>query len=338
MKFIKLKVCDSQVGLGFPHVQNELDGDNQASKRFQGNSSSDLISNLSSNVIDNILIYLSIHEAVGTSILSKRWRFRWSYITSLWTHIEFYLLCSLPSSFPEICLLFLYLRDEDIHEIDFSYGFNRIPSHLFSCFTLRRLTLSKCHIKVPLAFQGFVKLISLKFRQVYFDTDDIFESFISKWPLLETLWINNCSEIDSLEIDLPYLKYFEFCGDCRTFSFRNVSQHLSTYYFEGCYKMSCCEPTKLFESLPVVKHLYLGYDFLQYMCGGSISMKLSLGCLRVLKLHEVHFQRTRLVSVLLCLIVSSPNLEELEIGAESVTIGFIVPHRSTIFKCKRSFR
>ncbi|XP_050221211.1 F-box/FBD/LRR-repeat protein At1g13570-like [Mercurialis annua] len=329
--------------------------DNQPAKRIENSSKSDRISDLPSNIIDNILVCLPIHEAVKTSILSKNWRCKWRYIPKLVFDDTFYEMSVWPSveepniaklflnvlrvlllhhgsifnftfniplleNSSEIDIVMLYLTKKGVHEIVFDFGedgyeIHRLPSTLFSCVTLRSLTLSSCIFTVPLAFQGFVKLISLKFEYVRFETN-VIETFISKCPSLETLSIKHCYNVGNLDIDIPYLKFFQFAGSFKAICFRKTSPHLSTVVFDedfdGPYPS---EPTKLFECLSVVEHLRLGCIALDYLFYGRKPMKLSLGCLRVLELPEIRFWCARNIFAVLCLIVNSPNLEKLEMGS-----------------------
>ncbi|XP_050204658.1 F-box/FBD/LRR-repeat protein At1g13570-like [Mercurialis annua] len=324
--------------------------DNPPAKKTGNSSRSDIISNLPSNIIDNILSCLPIQEAVATSILSKEWRFKWRYLSKLvfdkafyWTSIKrstgnpsnnlfflnmyrvllvhhgpilnFTFRVPLLESCDEIDRLMLYLSEKDVQEIFFMIEGNeryRLPSYLFSCVTLRRLTLSSCTFVVPLAFQGFVKLISFTLQSVHLSTN-IFETFIPKCPLLERLSIQECDEFDNLDIDIPYLKFFEFSGDFKSLCFRKPCQHLSTVIFDG--DLDACEPTKLLEYLPVVKHLRLGLSFVHNMLHETMPKKLSLGCLKVLELPDICFWRAGDISTAFSLILSSPNLEKLEIGS-----------------------
>ncbi|XP_055961051.1 F-box/FBD/LRR-repeat protein At1g13570-like [Mercurialis annua] len=288
---------------------------------------------------------------IRTSILSKTWRSKWRYLPHLVFDDTFYRTSVLPSaeqpnisklflniftvllfhhgpilsftfhlpllkSCPEIDRLILYLSEKDVHEFFFEIGESKrhvLPSFLFSCVTLRRLTLSSCSFTVPLAFQGFVNLISLTFLRVPF-TSNVFETIISKCPLLERLSIKHCSKFDNLDIDIPYLKFFEFSGSVESFCFRKPCEHLSTFSFNGDLSAhGTSEPTKLFESLPIVKHLHLGYKYMRWLIG-RMPRKLSLSCLRVLELSDTRFGRSDMISNVLRLIVSSPNLEKLEIG------------------------
>ncbi|XP_050224286.1 F-box/FBD/LRR-repeat protein At1g13570-like [Mercurialis annua] len=325
--------------------------DNHHTKKIKRSSRADRISNLPSHIIDKILICLPIKEAVKTSVLSTKWRFNWRYLSKLvfdGTLIQtsgnpstenrsitkpffdmykvlllhrgsiFHFSLRIPTLniYPEINQLMLYLSEKDVQEIMFKVFScsTSVPSYLFSCVTLRSLDLSICKFKAPSAFQGFVKLISLRFEAVHFETD-VFETFISKCPLLERLSIIGCDNTSSLHIDIPYLKFFHFMGRSSSICFRKTSQHLSTVIFDG-YNAgpSTYEPTKLLECAPVIKHLHLGPGYVDWLLYGTMWRKLSLGCLRVVEVPRLCFGFTDTVSSVLYLIVSAPNLEKLDIG------------------------
>ncbi|XP_050224292.1 F-box/FBD/LRR-repeat protein At1g13570-like [Mercurialis annua] len=287
--------------------------DNHLTKKIKRCSSADRISNLPSDIIDNILTCLPIKEAVKTSVLSKKWRFKWRYLSKLVFDNTFYqipghlfpekrskpffdmykvlLLHRGPifhfslwihklEIYPEINQLMLYLSEKDVREIMLrGYYFDIVPSFLFSCVTLRSLTLHSCKFKVPPAFQGFVKLVSLSFERVDFKTD-LFETFISKCPLLKRLSLVGCTKTGQ-----PY------------------------------------EPTKLLESAPMIEHLHLGSGYVDFLQYGTLWRKLSLGSLKVLELPRVYIVCTDHVSSVLNLIVSSPNLEKLDIGFVTIMDG-----------------
>ncbi|XP_050224288.1 F-box/FBD/LRR-repeat protein At1g13570-like [Mercurialis annua] len=330
--------------------------DNHPTEELENIPETDIISNLPSHVIDNILIFLPIHEAVRTCTLSKKWRFSWMYLPKLVFDDTFYQKSVLPCApqpaittlfflnvfrvlllhqgplldftfdvslledYPEIDHLMLYLSKKGVQRIFFGFGRNftedqRFPLYLFSCVNLRRLTLSGCSFTVPaLAFQGFVKLIFLELCEVWFNTNE-FETFISKCPLLETLSIKWCKKIQNLNIDIPHLKFFYVKGVRRSFCFRKPCQHLSIVIFDGyIHEDEASKPTEFFECLPVVEHLRLSFNFV-----GNWPRKLSvpLDCLRILELHYICLRCTTTISAVLCLIVSAPNLEKLDIMAHS---------------------
>ncbi|KAF2287557.1 hypothetical protein GH714_001288 [Hevea brasiliensis] len=81
---------------------------------------------------------------------------------------------------------------------------NEVPSDLFSCQQLRKLSLCHFEVKQAHSFKGFHNLISLKLNKVNIATA-IFESLISRCPLLEQLTVRNLSCIDHLHINVPKL-------------------------------------------------------------------------------------------------------------------------------------
>ncbi|XP_038693844.1 F-box/FBD/LRR-repeat protein At5g44980-like [Tripterygium wilfordii] len=95
-------------------------------------SASDIISDLPGNIIDNILTCLPIRDAVRTSILSRKWRFKWLDLSQL--------VLTTPSA-------------KDHLE---SHPSRKVKS------LLRHLNLSYCVFKPPHAFEGLSNLISLE--------------------------------------------------------------------------------------------------------------------------------------------------------------------------------
>ncbi|XP_050221039.1 uncharacterized protein LOC126671318 [Mercurialis annua] len=85
--------------------------------------------------------------------------------------------------------------------------------------------------------------------------------------------------------------------------------------------------------MPVVEHLRLGYHFVEYLYAGTMPTELSasLSCLKVLELPSICFRCMSEISVVLCLIVSSPNLEKLEIVFVA-TSGKIIPLAPKLLK------
>ncbi|XP_050222750.1 uncharacterized protein LOC126672841 [Mercurialis annua] len=110
-------------------------------------------------------------------------------------------------SYSEVDLIIDYLSEKDVHEISFdfrykgkNYEFSRLPSFLFSCVKLRRLTLSSCSLTVPFIFQGCVNLISLKLlhlstvicdEHLYGCTTFEATKFFQSMPFIEHLRLGN---------------------------------------------------------------------------------------------------------------------------------------------------
>lgn len=235
----------------------------------------DLISDLPQSIIESILTRLPIVEAVRTSILSSKWRYRWATLThlafdekcvtstndrtffenklinfitrALFLHQgpihKFQLCTSFLTSCPDIDQWILFLSRKDIKELVLELDENewiRVPSCLFNCKKLTHLELSRCELDPPPTFKGFSFLKSLKLHQVYVASDAI-ESVIISCPLLESL---SLSYIDSLTLNIrsPNLKYL-----C----------------LEGEFKDICLENTPLLIAMSVA--MYMTEDIAEHM-------------------------------------------------------------------------
>ncbi|EPS66566.1 f-box family protein, partial [Genlisea aurea] len=174
----------------------------------------DLISELPQSVAEIILTKLPILEAVRTSVLSRRWRYRWSSLTDivfddrsviksridrtndfitklLFAHNgpvhKFSISTSHLKIGPEIDQWLLFVSRKDIRDlvIELRKGsWITMPSCVFSCSKLTRLELSYCQFDIPPNFSGFPFLKYLKLKYFYTDTDDL-DNLISSSPCLE---------------------------------------------------------------------------------------------------------------------------------------------------------
>ncbi|KAH1265084.1 F-box/FBD/LRR-repeat protein [Glycine max] len=227
----------------------------------------DLISDLPQSIIESILVQLPIRDAVRTSILSSKWRYKWASITRLVfddkcvpfsndrevveksvvkfiTRVlflrqgpihKFQITNSKLQSCPEIDQWILFLSRNDIKELVMELGegeFFRIPSSLFNCGKLTRLDLSRCEFDPPHSFKGFVCLRSLNLHQVLISPDAI-ESLISRCPLLESLSLSYFDNL-ALTICAPNLKYL---------------------YLEGEFKDICLEDTPLLVEITIAMYM-----------------------------------------------------------------------------------
>ncbi|KAJ4833844.1 hypothetical protein Tsubulata_015575 [Turnera subulata] len=207
----------------------------------------DLISDLPQSIIESILMRLPIRDAVRTSILSTKWRYRWTTLThlvfddksvkvynndrapfesylvkfitrALFLHQgpihKFQLSTSNLQCCPDIDQWILFLSRCDIKELVLELGegeWFRVPSCLFRCKRLTRLELSRCEFDPPPTFKGFSCLKSLSLHQVLVAPETI-ENLISSCPLLESL---SLSYFDSLALTIcaPNLKYLCLEGE-----------------------------------------------------------------------------------------------------------------------------
>ncbi|KAJ0725173.1 putative F-box domain, FBD domain, leucine-rich repeat domain superfamily [Helianthus annuus] len=218
-------------------------------------SGEDYISDLPQSIIETILTKLPLRDAVRTSILSNKWRYKWATLTQL----EFddkCVSCNHDRALAEVNLVtfitrFLFLHDGPIHRFSLSTGYLqgspdvdqwllflsrkdvkelilelgdgewfRAPSCLFACRKLVRLELVRCELDPPLSFKGFLNLKHLNLQQVLIAPDAV-ENLISCCPLLESLTL---SYFDSLELTIraPNLKYLILEGEFKDICLENT--------------------------------------------------------------------------------------------------------------------
>ncbi|XP_038714539.1 F-box/FBD/LRR-repeat protein At1g13570-like isoform X2 [Tripterygium wilfordii] len=335
-------------GFGFSSVSNQNSHGRKAMRACD--SASDMISNLPNNIINNILTCLPIRDAARTCVLSKIWRFKWLYLSELvfdeifsgtspgnsvlstnkiWSRIyEILLLHRGPLrkfviSIPElisgsrIYRIILFLSQKDIQECTFSLKpgiYYELPSTLFSCTQLTHLNLSQCEFRRPPEFTGFSNLISVDFNRVDISTL-AFRTFLSKCPLLQRLKLDYLSEMDHLDIDAPNLKYLYLSGIFESICFKNTPL-LSTLIIKNVEYWSLSGygyVFDVFDSLPMIEHLVVGYPFLMNLMAGEIPEKLPTTFLKCLELSDLALKYKEVASFALCLIRSFPNLQKLRV-------------------------
>ncbi|KAK8979520.1 hypothetical protein V6N11_073517 [Hibiscus sabdariffa] len=215
----------------------------------------DLISDLPQSIIETILTRLPIRDAVRTSILSSKWRYKWATLTQLVFDEKCVILsndrCKVEDSLvkfitrtlflhqgpihkfqltttylqccPDIDQWLLFLSRNDIKELVLELGegeWFRVPSCLFNCKKLTRLDLFRCEFDPPPSFKGFLCLKSLNLHQVLVSPEAI-ENLISSCPLLESLGL---SYFDSLALNIraPNLKYLCLEGEFKDICLENT--------------------------------------------------------------------------------------------------------------------
>ncbi|CAI0458470.1 unnamed protein product [Linum tenue] len=228
---------------------------------------------------------------------------------------------------PQVDLLMLYLSGKDVEELTlFFWGpgnsYSHLHSSLFSAFDLKRLKLQYCQFCPPSGFSGFSKLTFLQLEDVGMP-DGFFENFIPKFPLLEELRVTDCGDTDpvfeshSLKVLFFRSSFLKICfKDTPVLSVLSVLDTGDLFCGEG-------EPSKddyldmvpLFASLPALQQLNLGIELLLLLAAGRIPYRLptDLHHLEVLEIPRLLLDRLPQARVLVCLIMSSPNLQTLTI-------------------------
>ncbi|KAL3510925.1 hypothetical protein ACH5RR_030326 [Cinchona calisaya] len=328
------------------------------SSRYGKLTPCDRISDLPGNIIDSILMCLSTRDAARTSILSKKWRYKWTtvpqlvlddtiwgvstesgtlsrkkFVSSLYqilslrqgTIFKFVLSTfELEScqSCPEIDNLIVLISRSGVKEFIFKVWpdeYYKMPSSFFSCQELRQLNLWSCLISPPTSFKGFSLLISLKLRRVYISAK-VLGSLISSCPLLEKLKLQELyDELNCLEIIAPKLKSFIVESPIKSIFFKKtpaltiVALVVGPWQADGDFRKGGNRIVEHFGSLPTLENMRISNYFIKSLAAGGIPTRLSTAILhlKVLKLLSLFLSDD--ISFVLCLLRSSPNLQDIYI-------------------------
>ncbi|KAK9271362.1 hypothetical protein L1049_026952 [Liquidambar formosana] len=319
----------------------------------------DKISNLPAHIMDKIFSKLSIKDAVRTSVLSSKWRYKWVTIPhlvfdnqclSLSSHDQTLLKNKLVNTVDHVLLLhtgpiqtfklshrdllgvadidrwILYLSRSSFKEfiLEIWKGQRyKLPSCLYSCQTLVHLELFNCLLKPPSTFNGFRCLKSLDLQHITM-AQDIFEKLISSCHLLEKLTLMNFEGFSRLNIQAPNLQFFDLGGVFDEISFENTfalaTVSIGLYVnVENDQNLACGNASnllKFFVHLPHIQRLEVQSYLLKYLAVGNVPQRLPHPCIDLsyisirINLNDLEENLTTL-----CLLRSSPNLQELEILA-----------------------
>ncbi|KAK4360217.1 hypothetical protein RND71_019169 [Anisodus tanguticus] len=260
----------------------------------------DLLSNLPENVIDAIGIHLPLRDAVRTSILSKKWRYKWCRLPELTLDQAFWER-QITNGIQHFVLQF---PKRNIY---------KLPSSFFMCFQMRHLSLHNCSLNPPLAFKGFDKLVSLELCGVTIYPLHL-EKLISHSPLLEQL-VLHLSIFFHVRIEAPKLRSFDFKGRISFIYVRNGRLLAKLSLVDEGYpeKAGIHGITKFIQSFHALEHLHLDYSSVRFLAG-EVSEKLPSALNSLNRLHfGISLDEPDVVSCALCLIRSSLYLQDIEI-------------------------
>ncbi|XP_076885274.1 F-box/FBD/LRR-repeat protein At1g13570-like isoform X2 [Bidens hawaiensis] len=308
---------------------------------FAPEEEEDFISTMPDNVLTNILDRLPLQNAARTSILARKWRFKWTLLISqlvfdedFFSYLRFTkaenpkrvigrILLQLRGTITK-CVLEVYddelvvNKDKDvIHWISFLSRKEikdltlehcnetpyKLPTHLFSCLELRHLKLRDCRFNPPPTFHGFPNPLSL---EVY-GPDSELGGVITLCPLLEILKLDNVYKSCKVKLDeiarLENLKILSL-------SLRNLD---TTMNFSTSSTI-----IELLGSLPKLQELelnFLGCKLIEGVANKGLSI--AFPCLMALKLSCIDLLKGMKLSCAFELIRSCPNLQTLEITASN---------------------
>ncbi|KAG2268164.1 hypothetical protein Bca52824_062719 [Brassica carinata] len=269
--------------------------------------SPDLISDLPQSILENILTRLSIRDAIRTSVLSTKWRYKWSTLTDL----AFDEKCVSPSTdraLVETNLVrfitgVLLLHQGPIHKFHLSTSFLQCRPDIDQWL----LFLSRNGIKelvLELGRRVQSPFVSLQVFETHASgalplrilvSPEAIESLISGCPLLEFL---SLSYFDSLvlSISAPNLMYLYLDGEFKDIFLENTPKLVAI-----SVSMYMHEDVADFEQSS-------DYNLVKFLGGVPLLEKLTI------ELYQVSFEDANEVLVLLRLVTHSPNLKELKVS------------------------
>ncbi|KZV56994.1 F-box/FBD/LRR-repeat protein-like, partial [Dorcoceras hygrometricum] len=291
----------------------------------------DKIGQLPGHVIDKILSYLSLRDAVRTSVLSTKWRYKWVTLPYLVFDNQSVLVPTqdqtiIKNKLVSIVDHVLLLHNGPIHKFKLSHrdlqGVSdidrwilflsrgsvkefileiwkghryKLPSSIYSCQKLIHLELFNCLLTPPSSFVGFKSLKSLDLQHITMD-QGAFEYMISSCPLLERLTLMNFDGFALLNIHAP-----------------NLLSLTSEVFLKTTGNL-----IKFFACLPRIQRLEVQSYFLKYLAAGIIPGKLPKPCVDLSFLSiRINFNDMEENLTALCLLRSSPYLQELEMLARA---------------------
>ncbi|PIA52468.1 hypothetical protein AQUCO_01000385v1 [Aquilegia coerulea] len=331
----------------------ELRSSSQRKKRMYADRTKDFISELPQDIVECILLRLPIKETVRTSILSQKWRYKWTTLREIvFTEQSMVLANGKPTTnnFANIYHVLInhtgpikkfgarfslfkrinqfnldlwvsLLKEKGIQEIilEFMKGkFCVAPSRLFSCERLTYLKLYGCMVKLPCPFSGLRSLNRLDLD--CFDvTNAEFNRLLSGCSVLETLTLIDF-DIDYLTFDIPSLRFLYVDGKFKSISFGSAT-HISWLRIRllgnangHLNQDNCCNLITILGCQTSIEKLVLQNHIMKFLSVGNIPTKFPtmFDCLKEISL-TVNFKDLDEVSVVLCLLRSSPIFEHLKI-------------------------
>ncbi|KAL7117192.1 hypothetical protein ACP275_03G057500 [Erythranthe tilingii] len=320
----------------------------------------DIISNLPGHIIDKILSHLSLRDAVRSSILSNKWRYKWVTLPHLVFDNQSVLVSTQDQTLVKNKLVnivdhVLLLHAGPIHKFKLSHrdlqGVSdidkwvlylsrgsvkefileiwkghryKLHSSIYSYQKLVHLELFNCLLKPPSNFNGFKSLKSLDLQHITMDQSE-FEKIIASCPLLERLTLMNFEGFGLLNIRAPSLLFFDVGGVFEDVSFVGTFNlavvSIGLYVNNGIERnlgFGTGNLIKFFACLPHIQRLEVQSFFLKHLACGIIPGKLPTPCLDLSYLSiRINFNDMEENMAALCLLRSSPNLQELELLART---------------------
>ncbi|KAK1373300.1 FBD domain-containing protein [Heracleum sosnowskyi] len=327
----------------------------ESSVRKIGFIEEDIISNLPRNIQETILCVMPLRDAVRTSILSTKWRHRWTtiphlkfdfgFVESIWdqelkafkfvTVINKVLLLhngpileltvNCPQRHCDAQMIHDYidqwiplLSRNGIKELTITYlKREEFTPHNFSSLDPTHLRLGSVWFPYIPAFRGFAHLTNLELIDVATSEQRIYDC-----PVLEKLTLIVCEGLFHTSFRAPNLKYLhqyyrQMTSKYSLSGYENVTEYSFRLSRNPTSRAKISNVVKVLGSLPKIEKFSVASCFIKYLAAGGSPNRLSkpLPCLKTLNISDINFNDLSEVSCLLCLIRSAPNLCKLHILA-----------------------
>ncbi|KAJ4951986.1 hypothetical protein NE237_028818 [Protea cynaroides] len=314
-------------------------------------STQEMLSNLPENILEDILSRLSTRDVVRTSVLSTMWRYKWISVPHLifsdecipisagslghdkLVKIVYHVLLlhrgpvvtfkisSLQlQSCSEIDSWMLYLSFNTVKEFKLQISKperHNIPPCLFSFTQLIHLILVGCIIELPVTFQGFSCLKSLGFQKVTLSNATL-ERLVSTCPQLEMLKLVDIDGPTHIELSNPKLKYLTISGKFIDICLKDLTSLVSADF----YATNAAHPdqqrtiniTNILSSVLGIQKLVMQGWFLQSLVIDDVPRRLPSTYDHLKSISfSLNVEDMKEILVAICLLNSSPNLQEVEI-------------------------
>ncbi|XP_009761511.1 F-box/FBD/LRR-repeat protein At1g13570-like [Nicotiana sylvestris] len=195
---------------------------------------------------------------------------------------------------------------------------------------MKHLKLHNCLFHPPPAFKGFNQLVSLELYEVTISSE-VLGRLISRSLLLEQLVLEISSILNHIQIKAPKLRSFDFTGNIELICIKKAPLLVKLSLVntaELSEEARQSDHAKYFESFPALEHLNLNYLSVMVLDAGSgdIAAKLSspLNCLKCLCLSDICLDELDEFSYVLCLIRSSPYLQDIQMKIFYVALDTLI--------------
>ncbi|XP_015072608.1 F-box/FBD/LRR-repeat protein At1g13570-like [Solanum pennellii] len=190
-----------------------------------------------------------------------------------------------------------------------------LPNFFFNCLALSHFYLKECEIHLPRFFKGFNKLSRLILKSVTLSSD-MFECLISNCPLLEDLVQKDIDNPYFMSINAVKLRSFVFRGDIQLIHLENVPVLSNVLYAPRELVLEDQDDfVNIFSSIPALE--WFSWNLFEVDNGSTKVIPTRLpsvcNCLKRLFMSWITLEEFFELSFALCIVRSSPNLEEIKI-------------------------